>query len=63
MKKGLEGHSLVILMTLIVAMIGLVLLWMFVFSTQKEGANYVKDFVSGLKDMIPTSVKVLMPGV
>ncbi len=39
MKKGMSGHTLVIVITLIVALLGIVILTMFVFDTAKGGAE------------------------
>jgi len=63
MKKGVSGHTLVIVISLIVAMIGLVILWLFVWNTEQEGENFITEIMASLKSMIPASIRWILPGV
>ena len=63
MKKGISGHTLVIIITLIVSMIALVFLWIFLSQTEKEGENFAAQLIDSIKDMIPGSIKLLLPGI
>ncbi len=43
MKKGISGHTLVIVISLIVAMLGLVLLWIFLNNATEGGKKFVDE--------------------
>ncbi|MCD6226616.1 MAG: hypothetical protein J7J93_02380 [Candidatus Aenigmarchaeota archaeon] len=63
MKKGISGHTLVIIISLIVAIIGLTLLWIFLSQTEKEGESFAAKLIESIKDLVPRPVKWILPGI
>ncbi len=48
MRKGIQGHIMTIVVSLIVAMLGLVLLWIFFSNASESGAKFAKDVSCGI---------------
>ena len=60
MKKGVSGHTLVIVIGLIVTMIGLILLWLFLSHTMEEGEGFAREVKEWIKDLIPGWLSVFI---
>lgn len=56
MRKGITGHTLVIVITLIVLMLGLVIFWLFITHTMEGAKEFVKEvscnLCKSMSDMI-----------
>lgn len=62
MKKGISGHVLVIVISLIVAMIGLVLLWIFLQNTAKGGEVFASDIARSICELLKSRLGILGVG-
>ena len=63
MKKGISGHTLVIVITLIISIIALTFLWIFLSQTEKGGESYAARLIEDIKNMIPGPIKWMLPGI
>lgn len=50
MKKGISGHTLVIVITLIVGMIGLVIFWLFLQGTMGSAKDFIEKVSNQMKE-------------
>ena len=57
MKKGISGHSLVIAISLIVAILGMAILWIFFNNAKTEGLRLSEYLLGGLIGNLPSFVQ------
>lgn len=60
--KGVSGHVLVIIISLIVAMIGLVLLWIFLQNAAKGGEGFASDVAKSICELLKNKLGILGVG-
>lgn len=58
MRKGISGHTLVVIISIIVAMLGLILFWLFLSQTTTKGLEFARDISKALCD----TLKNIVPG-
>ena len=61
MKKGISGHALTIIITLVVGMIGLVIFWLFIKHTTEGGMDFAREIACGLCKKISKGVLSSIP--
>jgi hypothetical protein len=60
MRKGISGHTLVIVISIIVAMIGLVLFWIFLTHTTESGISFGKEIACKICEAIRGGIGKLL---
>lgn len=62
-KKGISGHVLVIVITIIAGMIGLILLWVFLKNASTGGAEFAKEVAKSICESIKSAIGIFGLGM
>lgn len=63
MRKGISGHTLVIVISLIIALLGFLILWLFLKETASGGITFAEQIIDTLKELIPKPLRWILPGI